>query len=395
LNISKIYTTTVENDFMISHNQSANTLNRIYLEVTNRCNLDCGICIRNTWEDLPGSLSLELYQKLISDIQLMDPLPEIFFGGYGEPLSHPDIIKMILSAKQNGSKTALITNGTLLSEKMAEALISSGLDRLWVSLDGVHSESYHDVQLGEYLPQILHNLENFQKINTLENSSQQDGMGTELGIAFVIMKTNAADLFEIIELGQQIGVNSFFITYMEAYSEDMAKEIFYPTGISRYENDKGDNKSSLTTLDVDPQIILTELIQKSLEEGNELHITGSIIDQDQPLCPFVARGAVVVRWDGEVSPCLPLLYSHFSILGNWKRQVYSHSFGNIRSSSILDLWKSPGYVQLRERLQDNRFSPCVNCRDCWLSEDNLLDCMGYEHPTCGGCLWASGLIQCP
>jgi len=380
---------------MLCHSKTTHSLKRVYLEITNRCNLDCGICIRNTWEDLPGSLSLELYQKLISDIQLMDPLPEIFFGGYGEPLSHPDIIKMILSAKQNGSKTALITNGTLLSEKMAEALISSGLDHLWVSLDGVHSESYHDVQLVEYLPQILHNLENFQKINTLENSSQQDGMGTELGIAFVIMKTNAADLFEIIELGQQIGVNSFFITYMEAYSEEMAKEIFYPTGISRYENDKGDNKSSHTSLAVDPQIIITELIQKSLEEEIETHITGSIIDQDQPLCPFVARGAVVLRWDGEVSPCLPLLYSHVSILGNLKRQVYSHSFGNIRSSSILDLWKSPGYVQLRERLQDNRFSPCVNCRDCWLSEDNLLDCMGCEHPTCGGCLWAPGLIQCP
>ena len=222
---------------MLPPTNIAQPLNRIYVEITNRCNLDCRICIRNTWNDSPGTMSLRTYQKLIKDIQGLGPIPEIFFGGYGEPLSHPDIIEMIQSANRACAKTVLVTNGTLLSTEMSEALITVGLDRLWISLDGAHSESYQDVQLGEYLPQIILNLEKFQDIRTT-NQAHRSNQGTEWGIAFVLMKKNAADFLEIIELGKQLGTNSFFVTFMEAYSEDRAKEALYQPALSRNLSEK-------------------------------------------------------------------------------------------------------------------------------------------------------------
>ncbi len=380
---------------MASESIASQPLQLIYVEVTNRCNLDCSICIRNTWDDVPGMMSFGLYQKLIDDARLMDPLPEIFFSGYGEPLSHPEIIQMVQLAKESGFKTSLITNGTLLSRDKSEDLISTGLDRLWVSLDGAHAESYQDIQLGEYLPQILQNLQGFQELNASGGSSLLDGLATDMGIAFVLMKKNAADLTKIVDIGWQLSIKSFFFTFLEAYSEEQAQETVYPAGISRHEYRITGNHSGSAIQNPDLRAILTDLAQKSLEYGDELHIDGPVVERDPPVCPFVDRGAIVVRWDGEVSPCLPLLYNHFSFVGSWKRRVYSHSYGNIRSNPILDLWFSPEYKKLRKRLLDKSFSPCVSCRDCWLSEDNLLDCMGYDHPTCGGCLWAEGLISCP
>ena len=114
---------------MIPLNKISHSLNRVYIEVTNRCNLDCSICIRKYWDDVPGFLLYESYQKLLKDIQNIDPVPEIFFGGYGEPLFHPDIIKMIQGANQIGAKTILISNGTLLSGEMSKAIITAGLNR--------------------------------------------------------------------------------------------------------------------------------------------------------------------------------------------------------------------------------------------------------------------------
>jgi hypothetical protein len=41
------------------------------------------------------------------------------------------------------------------------------------------------------------------------------------------------------------------------------------------------------------------------------------------------------------------------------------------------------------------FSPCTLCDGCILSEKNEEDCYGNAFPTCGGCLWAQGIVQCP
>ena len=43
-----------EHDDRIDLGRSTNSLNRVYIEITNRCNLDCRVCIRGTWDDLLG-----------------------------------------------------------------------------------------------------------------------------------------------------------------------------------------------------------------------------------------------------------------------------------------------------------------------------------------------------
>jgi MoaA/NifB/PqqE/SkfB family radical SAM enzyme len=112
-------------------------------------------------------------------------------------------------------------------------------------------------------------------------------------------------------------------------------------------------------------------------------------------CPFAERGDLVLRWDGEISPCLPLLRDHTTYVGSWEHKQYSHSLGNILDRSLKEIWADASAAQLRDRLLDREFSPCLSCRDCWFSQDNRQDCQGFDHPTCGGCLWAEGLIDCP
>lgn len=373
----------------------ANGLNRVYVEITNKCNLDCSTCIRNTWENQLGVMPISSYQKLVGDLQQFTPPPEIFFGGYGEPLSHPNILDMIRLAKQSGHKCSLITNGTLLSEQMSAALIESGLDVLWVSIDGAHPESYQDIRLGNHLPAIIENLETFHDLRSGRFGESNWAGRPELGIAFVIMKKNAAELKEIIRLGERLGANQFFVTNLLAYTDEMAKEILYDKCLvhnsGRWEGTQP--RIYLPRMDFDRQ--LSEDVFDLVMEGYPVRIAGNVINQNPYLCPFVARGATVVRWDGEVSPCLPLLYDHASVFEDWKRKSHSASFGNAFTASLAEIWMRAKYQDLREHLLSMNFSPCVDCHTCVMSEDNLLDCTGYQHPNCGGCLWAHGVIQCP
>ena len=95
----------------------------------------------------------------------MTPSPEVFFGGFGEPLAHPRIFEMVERVKALGvPRVELITNGCLLDEQASRRLITAGLDTLWVSLDGIRPESYSDVRLGALLPHVLENLRVFRDV---------------------------------------------------------------------------------------------------------------------------------------------------------------------------------------------------------------------------------------
>ena len=124
---------------------------------------------------------------------------------------------------------------------------------------------------------------------------------------------------------------------------------------------------------------------------------GSVEGWDDPtgVCPFIERGSVSVRWDGEVSPCLPLLHTHLGYLDFRPRTSHAYSVGNVSDRGLIELWDDPSYVALRERLQAFDFAPCTVCNSCDMADENLEDCFGSTSPACGGCLWAQGFIQCP
>jgi hypothetical protein len=55
----------------------------------------------------------------------------------------------------------------------------------------------------------------------------------------------------------------------------------------------------------------------------------------------------------------------------------------------------PEHLSFRDRVQDFDFAECTICGSCDLAEKNEEDCIGNTFPTCGGCLWAQGVVQCP
>ena len=175
-------------------------LAKLYIEPTNRCNLDCRTCMRHGWEEPLGFMEFGLFEKIMADLRSFPERPGIFLGGFGEPLGHARIADMVAAAKQGGSEVELISNGILLDEAMTGRLVAAGLDRLWVSIDGASPASYADVRLGDHLPEIIANLER------LRARSRKP----ELGISFVAMKRNIADLPAVIDLARHLGRRPFF-----------------------------------------------------------------------------------------------------------------------------------------------------------------------------------------
>jgi MoaA/NifB/PqqE/SkfB family radical SAM enzyme len=372
---------------------SIHGLKRVYVEITNKCNLNCSTCMRNVWDVDYGYISDQVFERILSGFDERAEKPEIFIGGYGEPLFHPNVLRLIEQAKKRGYRVSLITNGILLTEDVARKLIALRLDMLWVSLDGASAECYADVRLGDMLPVVLKNLAYLRSLKYRQFGLSLWSGYPKLGIAFVAMRRNIHDLGEVIRLGTRLGATEFSISNVLAHDANLLAENLYMRSLDMVAGQEIRPTVHLPLMDIQPQTL--RALGEVMIDLNQLELTGSFLHRNIDQCPFIERGSMAVRWDGKVSPCLPLLYTHQHYLGNRVRASREYFVGNVCDNDLLNIWNDAKYRELRKRLQDFDFSPCAFCNSCEMALENLEDCFGNTQPTCGGCLWAQGLIRCP
>lgn len=376
----------------------ADILKKVYIEPTTRCNLGCKTCIRNVWDEPQGNMTHETFSKTIEGLERFSPAPSIFFGGLGEPLAHPDIVSMVADAKNRGAYVELICNGTLLSTEMSEKLIGAGLDMLWISLDGATPESYADVRLGAELPKVIRNVTDFHRLRLKKNIT---GCCAEpgghrifekpyIGIVFVAMKRNIKDLPAILSIASNLAASRVLVSNLLPYTKEMAGEVLYSNTMYKIPS----------VARVEMPLIIPDESTKEAQYGvarssYALRVNDTDLSQSRDRCPFIEKNATAVSWNGDVSPCLPLLHSYNCFVNGEAHYRKRHAFGNVLRQSLDKIWHTTEYASFRERLKTFDFSPCSECGGCDLSENNETDCFGNITPTYGNCLWAQGLIRCP
>lgn len=364
-------------------------LAKVYIEPTNRCNLTCRTCIRNAWEEPQGDMTSGTFDRLVANLKEVPSRPDVFFGGFGEPLLLQNIAEMVAQVKAIAGKVELITNGILLTEQRSRDLIEAGLDTLWVSVDGVTPESYADIRIGAELPKVL---ENIQRMAILRHETTRR---TEIGISFVAMRRNIADLPALIRLGPKLGISRYMITNVFPYTEEMCEEMLCSRAV-----DGEDSTPSPWAPRIDlPRIDLNEASQdallQTLRNRHNVRWNGVKHGQSRGRCPFIEKGAITVCWDGAISPCLALMHSYPTYLNGQDRTIRRYLLGNLADRDLNSIWEAPDYVAFRKRVQEFDFAPCTRCGGCEMAEKNEEDCFSNPFPTCGGCLWAQGVIQCP
>ncbi len=103
---------------------------RVYVEITNVCNLSCVFCPGTAREK--RFLSPEEFRVMAR--KLRDHTCYLYFHVMGEPLLHPQLAELLAIAAEQGFRVCLTTNGTLLPEKAAVLLSSPALHKVSISL---------------------------------------------------------------------------------------------------------------------------------------------------------------------------------------------------------------------------------------------------------------------
>ncbi|MEE9604276.1 MAG: radical SAM protein [Candidatus Scalindua sp.] len=152
---------------------------RVTLELTNHCNLSCGICPRQYTNYNRGFMDSSLFMDIVDEMNEHGSNTLVpFFRG--ESLLHQNFIKLISYAEDKGMTIQLATNGILLTKEVAKALVEINLDFISFSVDTINPEDYKRMRRGSDFTKLMEGIENL-----LEEKLKQRSKKPEVQISAV------------------------------------------------------------------------------------------------------------------------------------------------------------------------------------------------------------------
>lgn len=166
---------------------------RLTLELTNACNYRCAMCPSRLQPGRTrGMMEPALFRRIID--QAAERLPVALVPFFrGESLLHPELVGLLAYAKARGlGPIQLVTNGLLLEEPLALALLDLGLDFISFSLDTVRPEEYDRIRPGGDFARVMANVERFIALR------DRGGRATEVQVSATRTSHNAASIDDFV-----------------------------------------------------------------------------------------------------------------------------------------------------------------------------------------------------
>ena len=190
----------------------------IFWEVTKGCNLRCIHCRATATElmspqDLPTDKALDIISQ-IADFSN----PILVLSG-GEPLYRHDIFQLAEYATSRGLRTALATNGTLVTKDVAEKIKQSGIKRVSISLDGSDATTHDSFRgIPGAFDAAIYGMRNLQQL------------GVSVQINTTIARHNAHQLPAVLDLARNLGADALhtFLLVPVGCGVDIAEEQMVP-----------------------------------------------------------------------------------------------------------------------------------------------------------------------
>ncbi len=320
---------------------------------TRRCNLNCVHCYSKSENKIyPNELTTYEAKSFVKDLAEFGVNVLLFSGG--EPLLRYDLFEVARFATDEGLRAVLSTNGTLITETVAQQLKNAGFSYVGISLDGI----------GETNDKFRGKKDAFKlAVKGIRNCLKAD---VKTGLRFTVTKYNFKDLPEIFELIEAEGIPRVCIYHLayvgrgtEITNDDLTHEQtreFMDYVLKKAETfHKKNLNTEILTVDnhADAAYLYIKLKKKDLKKAEEtlklLKVNGGNSS---------GTGIACVDFNGYVHP--DQFWQHYSL-------------GNVRNRRFSSIWtdnSEPLLNGLRNR-KIHLHSKCTECRFLDICNGNL------------------------
>ena len=312
----------------------------VYIEVTNKCNLQCSTCPRTFFHTDVKQIEMSLDE--ISTI--LNQIPDnrrIVLHGLGEPLCHQQIDDIVKLAKSHGHYVLFNTNGLLLNRDVSRSLIKADLDEIRISLNTMDEEC------------IL----NARKLVREKNILNRRNPKTSFWLL------NTRDRLEllpkVVELAADAGIDEVYLQRFVHFGNGSAVE-----ELSTFGKLDSEGREYLREAEKLAEISGIKLwgsgnanpVGKDLHNNHEKN--GSEPKRQWSECVRPFRTAYIMA-DGSMIPCC---ITPFSTAPHVEKFV----LGNVFQDSFMGVWQGEKYKDFRRKFNsDNPWECCRRCGSDW------------------------------
>lgn len=284
----------------------------LFVDPSDACNLACKFCPTSNLMLMQKvnrplkTMDFSLFKKIVKDCEKFETKIKVLrLYSHGEPLINPNFCDMVKLAKLSNKFETVdtTTNGILLNKKLNEELISSGIDRINISVNGVSEEQYLDF-CGRKVDFIKY-VENIRHLYSIRKDT------------YIFIKTNGDTLTKEQE--------ERFLAIFEPIADAV--------GIERSMGCWNDFKS-----------------EGFVKNSEGVDIYGEQISNEVKTCPYLFY-SFSVHSNGKVSFCFL----------DWN---YALAFDNAWNNSIYDIWNGKELRDFRLMMLNDKRKKHPVCKDC-------------------------------
>lgn len=321
---------------------------RMMIVPTYRCNINCGICIRNCWEKPEAffdEVPDERWLRLIDEANMMG-IPMMTIAGGGEPFVRAKLVQQLcVKIKSYGMEGFIQTNGTLISDEAVEALVECKWDHVTISVDAPTAAVNDTIRDKGVFDKTVKTFERFKEIKRKHGSKFP-----ETAIHMTVTAMNCGSLKEMVDfcldhdIGKitaspllELGLENKGYIMSEEQRRMLPEQL---REVIQYADEQG----------------LSHAFHNLLPEKQESNNSGKVVKEQPCSCsrhlanvyclePWIA---INVFSSGQVMPCC---------------YYCDPKAESIRDKSLEEVWNGPFLTEFRTKM-------CINslpqyCVDCW------------------------------
>jgi MoaA/NifB/PqqE/SkfB family radical SAM enzyme len=309
----------------------------IEVEMTSRCNKRCIICEHTWWQEPAADLSLADFIHLTDQFNLR----WINMTGEGDAFLNKDYLNMIRHVKKRGTSVYLVDSFDLITKDIARELVRSGVDGIYISMDGAKKETYESIKVGCNFDKVVSNIRNL-----LEIKRELRSPIPEICFRFVINSLNADQMPDYVKLIRSLGPRQ---AWGDGSKIHFAGLLNYPEVNHLY-------------METIPREYINATVQSALSDPDNLPVVFAHTEPaknpsiDRCLAWMEPYFALVPHQ--MVLPCCAVLMS------NSRAFLEEYSFGDYTKIPMKDIWNSPYYRWFRRAVNRPDAPVPAMCRGC-------------------------------
>ena len=284
------------------------------IEPTNLCNLKCPECPSGlgTLTRPKGLMKIGFFKEIIDGIADTGFYIQLYFQG--EPYLNKHLSEMIDYAHSKNIYVSVSTNGSFITEKNIDSIMSNVPDKLIFSIDGLDEKTYQVYRKGGTFKQANEGLRLL-----IDRKQKLKKKKPFVELQFIVMKHNEHQIEDLFAYGKALKVDRVLLKTVQ---------ISNPANIDSY-------------------LPSNEKYRRYNIKDGKLILKNKIKNQ----C-FALWRTSVITWDGKVVPCC------FD-----KDAVYQ--IDSLNGKPFNEIWNSEKYNSFRVKILENRrgIVMCSNCTE--------------------------------